>query len=169
VRNLHRRIAALEKASSALYHGLQAIAEAALGFLGSEDLELLISAYGADRAGRRLTEREAVARRAFTRVLARECQSAGLQAIRGFERTAYIRQAIIMGLAKCFSTEELQLARRALTASAEGDAPTESELAALHACSAEQQRLRQLAGFCSIGEFNEFCSRVEYSESGDLC
>jgi hypothetical protein len=152
MRNLRRRIEGLEKSNAGKQHCLQAIAEAALEWLQPDLLEPFISAYGADRVGRRLTEREAVARRAFTGALERECQSAGLQSIQGCMRTAYIRRAIVMGLARRVSPEALKLAESALHASMTGDPPTEAESAALRACQAEHQRLFQLAGFGSVGK-----------------
>jgi hypothetical protein len=169
MRNLRRRIEALEKSRSVSHHGLQAIADRAVKGLRPDVLEPLISACGGDRAGRRLTEREAAAKRAYTEALERECQSAGFQSIRGFGRTAYIRQAVIIGLANRFSPEELQLASSALHASLRADAPKEQESAALQAWTSEHKRLCHLAGFGSVGEFDAFYAREELSEGGNQC
>lgn len=169
MRNLRRRIAELEKASSASRPRLPAILDATFMRLGFGNVEPLISAYGADRVGRPLTEREALAKEAFAEAVARECQSAGLQSTPGFEPTAYIPKAISIGLALRFTVEELRLAQSAMRASAGGYAPTESELAALQAGNAEQQRLWQLAGIGSVEEYKAFCSQAKSSEGGDLC
>ena len=169
MRNLLRRIVALEKAGCATQHSLQAVAEAALVWLGSDDLELLISAYAADRVDRPLTEREAAAKHAFAGALTQQCQWAGLQAIRGFDPMACIRQAIIVGVARRFSQEVLQLASKALSASARGDASNQSELAALQAVNAEHQRLCQLAGLVSAEEFQAFARERSTPKVGDSC
>jgi hypothetical protein len=150
--NLRRRIEALEKSNAGKQHRPQAIAEATLEWLQPDLLEPFISASGADRVGRPLTEREAVARRAFTGALERECQSAGLQSIQGSMQTAYIHPAILMGLARRVSPEALKVAESALHASMTGDPPTEAQSAALRACQAEHKRLCQLARFGSVGK-----------------
>ncbi len=167
--NLRRRIEALEKSTSAKCDVLHAMAHRALQWLWPEDVELLISAYGADRVGRKLTERESAARRAYASALARECQGAGLAWSGGLDCTpniATIQHAILMVLAHRISREDLESAR---LAAQQGRPPTERELAAAHACGSLLQRLCRQAGFGSRAEFESFRTRPERRQGGRPC
>src|SRR5216684_3678063 len=55
MRNLRRRIEALERSNSANLGRYQAIAERAMGCLQPDDVESLLAAYGVECAGRTLT------------------------------------------------------------------------------------------------------------------
>jgi hypothetical protein len=159
MRNLRRRIEAIEKWRSARQNGPQAAAVQAVERLRPDVLEPLISAYGADRIGRPLTEREAEARRAFAETLKRECPWAGMQWVQACGDTAYIHRAIFVWLAAHFPPEELELASNGFYAALSGDAPKEAESAAMQACTAQHERLCQLAGFGSGEEFRAFSSQ----------
>jgi len=65
MRNLRRRIEALERSRSVKVSVDQTIAECVLQSLRLSDVESLIAAYAAERAGRELTEGEAAAKRTY--------------------------------------------------------------------------------------------------------
>src|SRR5579862_698984 len=70
MQTLHKRIENLEKAAVPVLRARQRIAERALGAVS--DLESLISAFGADREGRSLTESESASRQAYGSAFERE-------------------------------------------------------------------------------------------------
>jgi hypothetical protein len=158
--NIHRRLEALEKVSSARLDAGQAIANNVLERLGSEEVELLISAFGAERAGHELTECESAARHAYTQALRREYQSARLLPATRFEHCSYIPHAILITVARRCSLERLELARSAWCATEQGGQPSEQESAALQMYVSEMERLCHLAGFESTAEFEARGSRA---------
>jgi hypothetical protein len=78
MRNTCRRIEALEKATSVKRDLELQIGERAMGSLWPNDAEELLRAYGAERAGRPLTESEAEAKKKLAEAVARECGWAGI-------------------------------------------------------------------------------------------
>lgn len=145
MRNLRRRIEALEKARSTVRHDRQLIAKKALSWLWLPELERLISAHGAEREGRELSGEESAAKQAYTQALTRECRWAGYPSIAGFEGALDIREAI--GRVVRVSDEELGLAIRAMEARQEGRTAAQDESVALQKWHAEWIRLLRLAGF----------------------
>jgi len=144
--NLRRRIEALEKARTAACNDRQLIAKKALTWLWLPEREQLISAHGAEREGRELSEAESAAKMAYTEALIRECRFAGYPFSKGeFEGALDIREAIPGALR--VSDEELQSAIGALIAAQEGRTAAQEESAALQKCNAEWFRLGRLAGF----------------------
>ena len=167
MRNLRRRIEALERANSANLGRYQAIAERAMGCLQPDDVESLLAAYGAERVGRPLTEREEVAKRSYTEALGRGCQSAGLRPIAGTDLA--IAQGVGQVLASRMSLEDLQLCRSGVLAAQHGRQASDPESAAMRTCHSEMERLSLSAGFTSVAEFSAFRRRHEFSEGGDRC
>jgi len=145
MRNLHQRIEALERKRTAARKDRQLIAKNALVFLWRPELEQLISAHGAEREGRDLSEAESAAKQAYTQALTGECRRAGYPSIKGFEGALDIREAFPCVLR--VSDKELQLTKGALIAAQEGRTATQDESAALQKCNAEWIRLLRLAGF----------------------
>jgi hypothetical protein len=140
-----------------------------MGWLWTNDVELLIAAYGADRAGRPPTECEAAARQAYTDALERECRWARLPTTTGSGLTLDLRQAFICVLAFRLSQDELQLCASGFRAAQAGRAPNERESAALQSHNSELERVSRLAGFGSVAEFQALCRRTEISKEGDRC
>lgn len=167
MRNICRRIEALEKAEAAKCDIRQAIARRTLGWFCPEDSEVLISAYGAYRGGRPLTERESAVRQAYTKTLRREYQSARVHSTTSFERTLDIGKAIIQVMAFRMTSEQLQLVCDGILAAQEGGVLTDQERAAIEAYASERTRLCQLAGFASMAEFEAFYREAGFSEGGD--
>ena len=155
MRNLIRRIEALEKSTSALRQARQAMADQALETLSLQDLELLISAFGGDREGRALTQGESAARQAYGSALESQSQRNRLRWPTRLERIPNldtIHTAIIIVLGRHCSDEELELAVAGSRAQQQGRTPTERELVALQATAAQGQRLCHRAGFQSEAE-----------------
>ena len=145
MRNLLQRIGALERKRTAKRKDRQSIAEKALTWLWLPQLEQLISAHGAEREGRDLSEAESAAKLAYTQALTRECRWAGYPSIEGFEGALDICEAFPCVLQ--VSDEEFELAIRASRAAQEGRTATQEESAALQKHNAEWIRLWRLAGF----------------------
>ena len=159
MRNLRRRIEALERSNSANLGRQQAIAERAMGCLQPDDVESLLAAYGAKRVGRPLTKREEAARRTYTEALKRGCQSAGLRPSAGADLA--IAQCVGRVLASRMSLEELQLCRSGILAAHEGRQASDQEAAAMKAYRSEMERISLLAGFSSVAKFSAFLRRHE--------
>jgi hypothetical protein len=169
MRNLRRRIEALERSTSAKLDHHQVMAARAMGCLQPDDVEALIAAYGAERIGRPLTEREEAAKRTYAEALSRGCRSAGLRPIAGTDLAGAIAQSIGRVLASRMSLEELQLCRSGAIAAHEGRQTTDQESAAIQTYHSETERISLLAGFSSIAEFHTFRRRHEFGEDGDRC
>jgi hypothetical protein len=169
MRNLRRRIEALERSNSANLGCYQAIAERAMGCLQPDDVELLLTAYGAEWAGRPLTEHEEAAWRTYTEALERGCRSAGLRPIAGADLVGAITQGVAQVLASHMSLEELQLCRSGTLAIQHGRQASAPESAAIETCRSEMERISLLAGFSSVAEFSAFRRRHEFGEDGDRC
>jgi hypothetical protein len=171
MRNLRRRIETLEKSWRTKRHARQGIAEKAMSWLWPDDAEQLISAHGAGRVGRPLTEREVTARRKCTEALERECRWAGTHSIRCDHKADInediLRQAAICVLACRLSSEQLELCSSGIRGAHEGREPNERETAASEAHSSEIERLSQLAGFGSIPEFEALMWSVDVAESAN--
>jgi len=129
MRNLRRRIEALERSNSANLGRYQAIAERAMGCLQTDDVESLLAAYGAEWAGRPLTEREEAARQSYTEAWERGCRSAGLRPIAGSDLA--ITQGVGQVLCSRMSLEELQLCRSGTLAAQHGRQASALESAAI--------------------------------------
>ena len=173
MRNLRRRVEALEKSRRAKRHSHKRMAEETMGGLWPDDAEQLLRAYGADRVGRPLTEREAQARRSYAEAFERECQRAGFQSMRCEHtpdvREVVIRMAVIRVVACRLSSEQLKLCRARILAVQKGRAPTDPESVAMEAYRSEMERLAQLAGLGDVQELEALMWRVQVSESADRC
>jgi hypothetical protein len=154
--NIRRRLEALEKASTVQRDYGQAAVMKALESLGSEEVELLISALGAERAGRELDEPHSEARQR----LRRNCERAHLPPASPFEQSRYLHYAIIITLSRRCSCEELELAKSAVCRTQRGVEPTAQESAAFEVYDSERERLGHLAGFASPEEFEALVSLV---------
>lgn len=169
MRNVRRRIEALERSNSANRGRQQAMAERAMKCLRHEDVESLVAAYGAERVGRPPTEREEAARRTYTEALGRECRSAGLRPIAGAELIGVIAHGVVRVLASRMPLEELQLCRSGLLAAHDARQASDQETAAVQTYHSEMERIGRLAGFSSAAEFFAFRCRHESWEVGDRC
>lgn len=159
MKTLQRRIEKLEKSAAPLVRARHAIADQALQKLSHPELESLISAFGADRAGRRLTELESASRQVYCSALEAAYRREQLRPPTSLERIPspnVILQAIIDMSGHCVTYDQLELARAALDADRLGGVPTESELAAAHAFASVLGRLYQLTGVRSQEEFRRF-------------
>lgn len=151
-----KRIDALERRTAAIRRVHQRISERALGGLSEGHLESVISAYGADRQGRALTEQEAAARAAYGAAFERESQRTQLRAV---QRSATIpdihvvHQAMLIATARRFSGEQLNLIVAACQAQEQGRQLNERESSTLQACNEYWKRLFGLAGFASGAQF----------------
>ena len=154
--NLRRRIEALEKSRSEQREALRTISEKALHWLLPHDVECLISAYGASRVGRPITECELAATRAYAEALERQCRWAGLPSTlesSGLPLDLY--HAFVSAFRLC--KEETELCLSGLSAAQQGGVPNESESAAIQALNSEMERVSRLAGFGSLAECEAFC------------
>ena len=167
MRNLRRRIEALERSNSANLGRYQAIAERAMGCLQPDDVESLLAAYGAEWVGRPLTEREEAARQSYTEALERGCRSAGLRPTAGSDLA--ITQSVGQVLCSRMSLEELQLCRSGTLAAQHGRQASAPESAAIETYHSEMERISLSAGFTSVAQFSAFRRRHEFSEGGDRC
>jgi hypothetical protein len=169
MRNLRRRIEALERSNSANVGSYQAIAVRAMGCLQPDDVVSLLAGYGAEWVGRPLTDREKAARQSYTEALERGCRSAGLRPIAGSDLVGAITQGVAQVLASRMSLEELQLCRSGTLAAQHGGQASDPESAAMQICHSEMERISLLVGFTSLAEFSAFRRRHEFSEGGDRC
>src|SRR5262249_9198217 len=128
------------------------------------DLELLISARGAEREGRPLGADETAARQAYAAAVQRHGRGAGVGLQGTSPSTLTIKQAIIRVLAEPLSADDLSLASKAYQAAEQGVELSADEGAALQTYTASLLRLCQQAGFASIAEFEQFDSSTEIAE-----
>ena len=150
--NLRRRIAALEKSQSGARDEFRAAAHDALSWMGAREVELLISACGAERGGRPLTDEELAARDVYVATARRETFSEAGPSADHWLAALDLEQVIRIALAKSMDLEDLELARSGLLSSAQGRTPSEQEASALRACTLERARLWVLAGFSASAE-----------------
>jgi hypothetical protein len=119
----------------------------------------LISAFGADREGRSLTEAETASRQAYNSAFEQEFRQQLLRPPREFERIPgpdVIGYAMTMALGRCCCLEQLELASAGILAKQQGRAPTEAELDALQKANSEMAQLYQLAGIRTEEELEIF-------------
>src|SRR5215467_2101841 len=93
MRNIRRRIEVLEKATCAKRNLDLRIGERAMNSLRPSGAEDLLRSYGADRAGRPLTESEAEAKKRLAEAVAWECRWAGIPPVTILDLTPYLRYA----------------------------------------------------------------------------
>jgi hypothetical protein len=91
-----------------------------LRFVDPEAVELLISAFGADRKGRPLTEAESVARQKYKEAVERECKWDKVRAPIGCERMIDIPDAIGKAFFSLSYVQELELIQNAENALLQG-------------------------------------------------
>jgi hypothetical protein len=135
-----------------------------MGSLWPNDAEDLLRAYGAERAGRPLTESEAEVKKRLAEAVARECRWVGIPTITVVDLTPYLREAFFK--ASCLPMKDLDLCLTGLRAIEEGRTPSEEELAAFQAHNAETERLGLLAGFGSFQEVHAFLDRTRADPGG---
>ena len=170
MRNLGRRIEALERSQQANGYRSLRIAEKAMGWLWPNDAEDLLQAYGAERMGRPRTEQEAKAKQSYAEAVERECRWAGLHP-NAFQHTSIdqsaVRQAAIRVVAFRVSSEQLELCKKGLLAVQQGHTPSVAETAATEAYCSEMERISKLAGFSGVKELEAIMHEVYLSESAD--
>ncbi|HEV3332030.1 MAG TPA: hypothetical protein VG096_13655 [Bryobacteraceae bacterium] len=145
MRKLRRRIEILEKNSQTVQDQRKGITERVLRRLGPIDAESLLSAFGAEQAGRNLSETEETAKQAYLKAFLEECPASGPYAGTDLANTLDPHHLVIMVLSR-MSLSEVYLVRSALPPARAGRSATEEESAALQACNNEYLRLRRLAG-----------------------
>jgi hypothetical protein len=149
MRKLHRRVEALEKLWRAKLDVRQGIAKNAVGFWSKEN-EQLISAYGAARVGRPLTEPEAMAFEDYTKNMEGQYRFAGINPIRCDHASDIdphaIRKAMLNVVTSRIPLEQLKLVESGSRAAQIGREPNEQESAAIAAWDSEWNRLLELAG-----------------------
>jgi hypothetical protein len=149
MQKLHRRVEALEKLWRAKLDVRQEIAKYALPGWANQ-LEPLISAYGAARVGRPLTEPEEKAFAQYTKNMEGHCRFARINPIRCDHASDIdphaIRKAMRDVVISRIPLEQLQLAESGSRAAQIGREPNEQESAATAAWDSEWKRVRQLAG-----------------------
>jgi hypothetical protein len=161
MRNLRRRIETLERSKLAKLADYQTIADRTMTWLWPNDVEALIAAYGAERAGRRLTERETAAKRTYSEALQRECRWAGLPPIMEADFRSVIVHGITHVLACRICSEDLEFCRRGVCATQQGREASDRELAALETYRSEMERISLIAGFASVAELYAVRSPTE--------
>jgi len=147
MRRIHRRLDILEKAMAARRLARQTIAHRALDWLPPHEVDLLLSASGADRQGRPLSEPETAARQAYRAVFEREWRRAGYSSTKGFDGKPDIGRAVLLAAARRIGREDLDLAAHGHRAEQQGRTASERESAAMAVCNLEWARLWQRAGF----------------------
>jgi len=169
MRNLRRRIAALETLRCVSRDRQQAIVKLTLDGLWLDSAESLLAAYGTDRTSRPHTEQEAAARQAFAKALQRECRSARVPPIADadVDPRVVMKHGRIQVLAQRLTPQELDLCIRGSIAAEQGRALSEDESAALESYRAVLERISLLAGFDSVAEFEAFLGRGDEDEHGD--
>jgi hypothetical protein len=124
----------------------------------------LLRAYGAERAGRPLTESEAEVKKKLAEAVAPECRWVGIPTITVPDLTPYLREAFFK--ASRLPTEDLDLCVSGLDAVREGRTPSDQELAAFGAHNAETERLGRPADFGSFQEVHAFLDRTRADRAG---
>lgn len=158
---IHRKIEALERATSIRRKACQKMACQALSSLSDSETELLISAFGAERAGRELIEREEAARKVYTQALRQECQQARRHSPLRLEHRDYIQDAILRALGNRVTLERLELIRDAMNRGGELSA---AEAEAVEVYVWEMDRLQHLAGLETTAEYEAFRRRAAGGE-----
>lgn len=151
MRNIRRRIEALESAWAAEHIRRQMIAKRALRWLQPAEIELLISVFGAEREDRDLSKDESAAKQSYARALSRVCCSAGYSSARGFEDELDFGFVIIL-LITLKIPDSAKLAMDVLIALEEGRTVSQDEAAAFEKYSAEWSRLYRLTGLPAAEE-----------------
>ena len=164
MRNLRRRIEALERSRLVKVRVDQTIAQRVVASLWLNDVESLIAAYAAERAGRQLSEGEAAAKRTYREALERACRWAGVPPILEVDFRSVITHAVPKVLACRIRPGDLELCRSGMRAAQEGHEPSDHESAALETYRSEMERISRMAGFASVAELNTFCSEEDDSE-----
>jgi len=152
MRNLQKRMEALERIAAAKRQRLRSIACSTLRRASHVDSELLISAFGSDREGLPLSEAQLAARQRYMSALKTQYQQAGLRVSIAFDHSSYMYEAILLGAGRPLSDEQLNLLGKAADAKEESCDLTEEESAAELAWNNEYRRLLLLAHL-SMEEF----------------
>jgi len=152
---IHRKIEALEKAASVWRKASERLAQERLGSFSHPETELLISAFGAEQAGRELSAAESAARKAYAQAW-KEVRRRGNPSLR-FQHRDYIDHAIRKEVGRRVTLEKLELMREAMDRGGELSAE-ESEAFAIYL--REMERLSHLAGFPSVVEMELLARRT---------
>src|SRR5262249_3523474 len=164
MRNLRRRIEALERSRLVKVSVDQTIARHVVESLWLNDVESLIAAYAAERVGRELSEGEVAAKRTYREALEREWRWERVPPI----PEADCRSVITYGIAKILACRiwpgDLELCRSGICAAQQGREASDRESAALETYRSEKERISRMAGFASVAELNAFCSPEHDSE-----
>ncbi len=164
MRNLRRRIEALERSRWVKVGNDQTIARCVVQSLRPNHVESLIAAYAAERAGRELTEGEAAAKRTYREALERECRWARVPPILEADFRSVIAYGIPAILAIRVDIEDLELCKSGIRAAQQGREPSDRESVAFETCDSAMERISRMAGFASVAEMNTFCATKDDSE-----
>jgi hypothetical protein len=140
--NLRTRVAALERWAADRQDLLKRAMIAALPSDRS-DLELLLSALGADVNHRPLTDREAEVRRAYEQSLEQHCRSNGIRSPAHCDHSCYLSdlRLRLWALNPCL---DLELIESAFAAQRDGRTPTAAESEALSTGSQDWERISDI-------------------------
>ena len=169
MRNICRRLMALEKSAAALRVARRGLVEAALRKMSLESLEWLVVAFGADREGRPLNDAELMARQTYASELETECRRARAPLPTLCERIPdieTIHRALVLGLTKAFAGEHMELVTSGIEAERRGCKPNESEAAAIQACCDYVECGHRGAGFRSSADFASARARFKDTSGG---
>lgn len=166
MRKFSRRLEALEEGVAQRHANERSIPDRALRALPLEALGLLITAHGADRQGRPLTQHEATARHGYGAALEAEYRSAGLRAPSEFEPMREIRWLIMLLVISKMPWNKRNLLVRASEATQQGRPFAEQESAAIELCDSLAEPLCLEAGFASVEEadFERYALQQEFSK-----
>jgi len=153
---IHRKIEALEKAASVWRKASERLAQERLGSFSHPETELLISAFGAEQAGRELSAAESAARKAYAQAWKQEVRRRGNPSLR-FQHRDYMDHAIMKEVGRRVTLEKLESMGEAMDRGGELSAE-ESEAFAIYL--REMERLSHLAGFPSVVEMELLARRT---------
>ena len=157
IRSLVRRVEKLESLSGQTRARTNEAFEHAMssykGCYGASQFESVISAFGAERTGRPLTEAEAAAKKEYLSEVKCRCQWAHVPMPATCPLEIVIPQALMTAWAFCGYWD---LGSRGYQAVEAGREPSPDELDAMHWLEAANERVAHLAGFDSALELNDF-------------
>lgn len=153
LKGLKKRIEDLEKRAAEIRKAEPDIACRSFLDLNRDDLDLLLTAFAAERDGRLLTEQQETARKRYYATLKERYECKKMRPPRDLATTFDIRLAIAMSIMTYSNLKLFDSTGAYLRAVKEGRAPTEEESAACQAYGGIIQHVCQRAGFPSWEAF----------------
>ncbi len=146
LRNVEKRVAALEKLVPLRRQQDKKIVESALYSIRPDQWEGLILAKIADRDGRALTEAESAATQAYRSQLRCQCLNAGRRSAEGFEHIPALDELFGKAILGILEHWEFELFRSALDALAEGRPVSPEAMPVVEAWEEKWKRISEKAG-----------------------